>query len=56
MMEKDVNVAVDEAVDYRFGTPWDFGLSLGKLRRVTACMRARIRAVEVPFGVSPQLS
>jgi hypothetical protein len=54
MMDKEISM--EEAVDYRSGTPWDFGLSVEKLRRVAACMKARIKAAEVPFGVSPQLS
>jgi hypothetical protein len=59
MMSKQVMpAAVDEAeaVDYRSGTPWDFGLVPEVLRRVTACTRARVKAAEVPFGGNLQLS
>jgi hypothetical protein len=55
MMEKDVSDG-ETAVDYRSGTPWDFGLLPEKLRRVAACMKARVKANEVPFGVTPHLS
>ncbi len=45
-----------EAVDYRFGTPWDFGLVPEVLRRVGACTKARVRRAEVPFGGDAQPS
>jgi hypothetical protein len=54
-MEKDVSV-VEEAVDYRSGTPWDFGLLPEVLRRVAACTKARVKAAEVPFGGEGRLS
>ncbi|MFM2388651.1 MAG: hypothetical protein RLZZ437_206 [Pseudomonadota bacterium] len=58
MMAKQVTRAVEDAdaVDYRSGTPWDFGLMPDMLRRVAACTKARVRRAEVPFGGSPQPS
>lgn len=43
-----VQTAADdlEAVDYRHGNPWDFGLVPDMLRRVAACTKARIAKAE----------
>jgi hypothetical protein len=58
MGRKVEQVAFDEpeAVDYRSGTPWDFGLLPEVLRRVAACTKARVKAAEVPFGGNLQPS
>jgi hypothetical protein len=55
-MGQQVVVQEMEAVDYRFGSPWDFGLVPELLRRVTACAKARVKRAEVPFGGERQLS
>ena len=31
-----------QAVDYRYGSPWDFGLLPAVLRRVSACTKAGV--------------
>jgi hypothetical protein len=58
MAKQPVPVLLEEtdAVDYRSGTPWDFGLVPDVLRQVAACTKARVRRAEVPFGGSPQPS
>jgi hypothetical protein len=53
-MGGDMDLAA--AVDYRSGTPWDFGLVPEVLRRVAACTTARVKRAEVPFGGERQLS
>ncbi len=42
-----------DAVDYRSGTPWDFGLLPDVLRRIAACTRAQVAAAKAPLRGRP---
>ena len=54
--DKEDTMKDPDAVDYRSGMPWDFGLMPQVLRRVAACTKARVAQAEVPFGSNLQLS